>query len=78
MSKCKWYQRESIYPASKTCDNPIPKLSRIERRKTGREYPEDPNMVMCGECIVNDYFAIPLVLLMASIPLIVLLKLKEE
>lgn len=76
--RCKWYQVERSYPASKTCDKPIPRLTKLERRRTGKEYPDDPQAVVCSECVVNDYFAIPLIVGLSLVPLIAVIYMKNE
>jgi hypothetical protein len=55
MTQCKWWQQEFEFPGEGSCDKPIPRNSKIERRKTGKEYPDVPNKVSCKTCVLNDF-----------------------
>ncbi len=74
--KCKWYEQVENYPGAGSCDNPLKKLTRPERLRTGKIYQDAPNQVVCQRCILNDYVTIPLVLLLVAIPVYAITKLK--
>lgn len=68
---CKWWQIEREFPAIGNCDTPVPRLSKLERRKTKKEYPDVPNKIMCKECVLNDWIGLSLVFLAVAVPLYV-------
>lgn len=66
---CKWWQQETEFPAIGNCDTPLPRLTRPERRRTNKEYPDVPNKIMCKACMPNDLIGFSLVVLIVAIPL---------
>ena len=67
--KCKWYQEEAKYLGQGSCSNPVAMNSKLERRKTGKQYPDVSNPVNCTRCQINSFFALPIILAVVIVPL---------
>lgn len=74
--KCKWYEQVENYSGEGSCDNPLEKLTRPERLRTGKIYKEAKNPVLCQRCVPKDSIAIVMVLLIVCIPLYAITKIK--
>lgn len=78
MANCKWWQVEEEFPAEGSCSNPLNKLPKLEQRRTGKEYPDVANKIMCKECRITPIFSLVLIGLLATLPLFVLTQMKSE
>lgn len=61
--KCKWYQEEAFYLGQESCENPVSELPKLEKRRTGKTYPDVPNPVSCTKCQLHSAFGFAFVVL---------------